>query len=96
MGGMGRWKGVLLCTGKPLVSFAMCSVNGTHFIFIYLTVQGLSCGMWDLASRPGIKPGPSALGAQSLRHWTTRGVATIFYNKFNFKYGNLKPMSLPL
>ena len=34
----------------------------------------LSCGMWDLVSWPGIKPGPLALEAQSLSHWTTREV----------------------
>ena len=50
-------------------------------IFIYLAVpilscgiQTLSCGMWDLLSRPGIKPGPLAMGAPSLSHWTTREV----------------------
>ena len=30
--------------------------------------------MWDLVPRPGIKPGPPALGAWSLSHWTTREV----------------------
>ena len=34
----------------------------------------LSCNMWDLVPWPGIEPGPSALGAQSLSHWTTREV----------------------
>ena len=34
----------------------------------------LSCSMWDLVPRPGIKPGPPALGAWSLNHWTTREV----------------------
>ena len=29
----------------------------------------LCCGMWDLVLWPGIKPGPPALGAQSLSHW---------------------------
>ena len=33
-----------------------------------------SCGMWDLVPWPGIEPGPPALGAQSLSHWTTREV----------------------
>ena len=33
-----------------------------------------SCGIWDLVSWPGIKPGPPALGAQSLSHWTTKWV----------------------
>ena len=29
---------------------------------------------WVLAPRPGIKPMPPALGAQSLNHWTAREV----------------------
>ena len=40
-------------------------------------MQTLSCGMWDLVPRPGIKPGPPALGAWSLSHWTTRAVPEI-------------------
>ena len=38
---------------------------------------GLSWGMWDLVPQPGIKPGPPALGAQSLSHWTTTEVPDI-------------------
>ena len=34
----------------------------------------LSCGVWDIVPWPGIKPGPPALGAWSLSHWTTREV----------------------
>ena len=30
--------------------------------------------MWDLVPRPGIKPGPPALGAESLNHCATREV----------------------
>ena len=30
--------------------------------------------MWDLDPRPGMEPGPPALGAQSLTHWTAREV----------------------
>ena len=30
--------------------------------------------MWDLVPRPGIEPGPPALGVWSLTHWTTREV----------------------
>ena len=37
-------------------------------LFIYLAPVGLSCGMQDLVSRPVIKAGPPALGAQSLSH----------------------------
>ena len=42
--------------------------------FIYLAVLGLSCNMWDLVPWPGIKPGPPALGARSLSHWTARDI----------------------
>ena len=41
---------------------------------IYLAVPGLSCGMQDLIPRPGIEPGPPALGAWSLGHWSSREV----------------------
>ena len=34
----------------------------------------LAACMWDLVPWPGIKPGPPALGARSLNHWTTREV----------------------
>ena len=33
---------------------------------------------WDLVPRPGIKPRPRALGAQSPSHWTTREVPRLF------------------
>ena len=49
-------------------------------MFAYLAAPGLSCSMqhlpscsmWDLVLWPGIKPGPPALGAWSLSHWTAR------------------------
>lgn len=58
------------------------------FLFIYLAVSSLSCGMqgfsismwalsygiWNLLPQPGTKPGSPALGAQSFSHWTTREV----------------------
>ena len=37
----------------------------------------LSYSIWDLVPWPGIKPRPSALGAQSSSHWTTREVPSI-------------------
>ena len=57
-------------------TFLPYTFSSTSFkkYFIYLAVSGLSCGMRDLVPWPGIKPGPPALGAQSLRHWTTREV----------------------
>ena len=40
-------------------------------VHVYMTVPGLSCGLWDLVPWSGIKPGPPALGVQNLSHWTT-------------------------
>ena len=34
----------------------------------------LSCGKWDLVSRPGMEPWPTALEAWSLSYWATREV----------------------
>ena len=45
------------------------------YLFIYLVVLGPSYGMWDLAPRLGIEPGPPILGARSPSHWTTRKVS---------------------
>ena len=36
------------------------------------SMQSHSFGLWDLVPWPGIKPGPPALGAWCLSHWTTR------------------------
>ena len=33
------------------------------FVYFYLAVPGLSCGMWDRVPWPGIEPGLPALGA---------------------------------
>ena len=52
--------------------------SGIFFFFnlkiFYLASWCLSFGMWGLVPWPGIKPGPPALGAQSLSHWITREV----------------------
>ena len=37
----------------------------------------LSCGMGDLVPQPGIEPTPTALGAWSPSHWTTREVPVL-------------------
>ena len=50
------------------------------YFFTYLTAPGLSCGMWDLVPRPGIKPGPPALEEQSLSHRTPREVPHLIIN----------------
>ena len=41
-----------------------------HEIFVAACV-------WDIVPRPGIEPGPPALGVRSLTHWTTREVPVI-------------------
>ena len=43
-------------------------------LLIYLAVLVLSCGMRDLLLPPRVEPGPPALGAQSLSHWTTKEI----------------------
>ena len=40
-------------------------------MLINLAALGLSSGMWNLVSQPGIELGPPALEAWSLSHWTT-------------------------
>ena len=52
------------------------------YLFMYLAVPGLSCSMWNLVPWPAIKPRPSALGARSLSHWTSREVPVLFLRKF--------------
>ena len=39
--------------------------------------------VWDPVPRPGIEPGPPALGAWSLSHWTTGGVPVIVYQSIS-------------
>ena len=41
--------------------------------------QLLTCGTWNLIPQPGIKSWPSALGAWSLSHWTTREALPSFF-----------------
>ena len=43
-------------------------------------MRTLTCSMWDLVPWPGIEPGPSALGAWSLSHWTTREVSVLSFS----------------
>ena len=48
--------------------------NIYFYLFLYLAVPGLSCGLWDLVPWPGLTPRSAALGEQCLSHWTTRKV----------------------
>ena len=49
-------------------------LKARFFFFLAFTALVLSCSTWDLVPQPGIKPGPPALGAKGLNHWTTREV----------------------
>ena len=49
-------------------------------IFVYLATLGFGCCMWDLVLWTEIEPGPPAVGAWSLSHWTIRVSPFIFLN----------------
>ena len=60
--GGGKWQ------KWPLIFLTLFKKN------IYLTLLGLSFGMWDLFPWPGTEPEPPTLVAWSLSHWTSREV----------------------
>ena len=63
-----------------LIWLHQVSVAACRIFNLRCGMQILSCGVWDLVPWPGIKPGPPALGAQSLSHWTTgEGPANMFW-----------------
>ena len=45
-------------------------------------IQTFSCGIWDPVPQPGIEPGPPALEAWSLSHWTTMEVPLNIFLKY--------------
>ena len=57
-------------------------------MFVYLAVLGLSCSMWDLVPRLGIKPRPPVLGVWNPGHWTTREVLILilYLNLYQYLY----------
>ena len=60
-----------LCCGMWESLVAACRI---FFFFLSCGMQTPGCGMWDLVPWSEIKPGPPALAAWNLSHWTTRGV----------------------
>ena len=57
--------------------FWLCRVFiAACLIAAYVGFSVAAC-MWDLVPQPRIEPGPPALGAQSLTHWTTREAPNI-------------------
>ena len=68
-------------------------VNFLLLLFIYLAVPGPHWGLWGLLSRPGIEPGPPALRAQCLSHWTSREVpVSLFLQQFVAVSPEAKPL----
>ena len=59
----------------PVVWLGASYLASVCILFIYVAAPGLSCGMWELAPWPGIKPEPPALKVWRLSHWTTREVS---------------------
>ena len=76
-----RWKLISCCIHTFFFSFfkGVGFLIDPFYLFIWLVAQGLSCGMWDLVSWPGIEPRPPALGAQSLSRWATPEVPNYFF-----------------
>ena len=70
---MGLQKSWTQLSNETTIKLNICFLKYL-FLFIYLAVLGLSCGMQDLVPWPGIEPGPPVLGLWSLRHWTTREI----------------------
>ena len=60
------WKWILRVVMKcKLIYFIDIWLEFSVYLFIYLPASGLSCGMWDQFSWPGIEPGPPSLGKVS-------------------------------
>ena len=70
----GRWILIHCATGDVSPFFLSFFEK---YVFTYLAVLGLSCGMWD--SVPWIEPRPPTLGAQSLNYWITSKVPLISF-----------------
>ena len=93
--------GLFLCLGncKQCCCEHWCACNLKFYfiyiylfknVFTYLVVPGLSRGMQDLASWPGIEPGPPVLG-----HWATRAVPLHLHFFTDKRTWNLK-LLIPL
>ena len=84
-------KSKIVLTFKIWTLLSLASFIFIFFIFIDLFIwlcwaahrllscstRALSCSMQDLVPRAGVEPGPPALGAWSLNHWTTREVPSL-------------------
>ena len=67
----------------------LCAYNTIlYFLKIFIYLIGWS-QLWHVGSSSltGIKPGPPALGAQSLSNWTTKEVPPYFIYNFHRQSG---------
>ena len=64
-----------------------------YLINLFLWLRLVACGV--LVPEPGVKPLPSALEAQNLNHWTTKGVLDpLFLDCFPFVPAVLSPLKI--
>ena len=68
----------------------MGSLAVASFFFFFF-----SCSMWDLVHWPSVEPGPPALEAQSLSHWTTREVPSFISYESSYTFKNYYTLSIP-
>ena len=94
-----------LLPGTEVIVRGLVSFPFLFFLYLFIclcrgfvaTCGLFSWGMWDLVPRPGIEPGPPALGMQSLSHWTTREVPPspfLRYGLSPYLVTNITPCSL--
>ena len=60
-----------------LLGYGSSWLRDLGFSIFIVACRIFGCGIWDLVPWPGIEPGPLALGALSLNHWSTRRVPRI-------------------
>ena len=72
------------------VSWISCIDRWILYHWASWEAQGLSCSMWNQVPWPGIEPGPLALWAQNLSHWTTIGVPILRLGWCNLKCAQRK------
>ena len=68
------WEFIAIFFKIYIYLFGCAGVLAAARRIVKVAADKLSCSVWDLVPRPGIKPGAPALGAQSPSHWTTREV----------------------
>ena len=92
------WTQVSCFAGKLFSVWATRTVTGnfswpqfsiyliTTFLRTPWIVLVMTCGLWDLVSKPGIEPRPLAVEVESPNHWTTREFPLDFNNDKNIYF----------